>query len=75
MTELKKMTIHRALTELKMLHNRIDSARREVKVAVPNRKSNTKIDGMEIQGEFNFVYINKKVATPKIEMLFPESED
>ena len=43
------MTIHRALTELKMLHNRIDSARREVKVAVPNRKSNTKIDGMEIQ--------------------------
>ena len=49
MTELKKITIHRALTELKMLHNRIDSARREVKVAVPNRKSNTKIDGMEIQ--------------------------
>ena len=49
LTELKRMTIHRALTELKMLHNRIDSARREVKVAVPNRKSNTKIDGMEIQ--------------------------
>lgn len=33
------------------------------------------VDGMEIQGEFNFVYINTKVATPKIEMLFPESED
>ena len=30
------------------------------------------VDGMEIQGEFNFVYINTQVAMPKIEMLFSE---
>ena len=48
LTELKKMTIHRALTELKMLHNRIDSATGEVTAVVANRKSNTKINGIEI---------------------------
>jgi len=30
------------------------------------------VDGMEIHGEFNFVYINTQVAMPKIEMLFSE---
>ena len=48
LTELKKITIHRALTELKILHKRIDDARREVTVVVANRKSNLKIDGIEI---------------------------
>ena len=28
------------------------------------------VDGMEIQGEFNFVYTNEKVAKPKIELFF-----
>ena len=42
------MTIHRALTELKMLHKRIEGATGEVMAVVANRKSNTKIGGIEI---------------------------
>ncbi|WP_431027242.1 hypothetical protein [Lysinibacillus sp. LZ02] len=48
MTELKKMTIHRALTELKMLHNRIESATGQVMAAAAHRKSETKISGVDI---------------------------
>ena len=42
------MTIHRALTELKMLQKRIEGATGEVMAVVANRKSNTKIGGIEI---------------------------
>lgn len=48
MTELKRMTIHRALTELKMLHKRIEEANRAVKAVVAHRKSDKKIDGLEV---------------------------
>lgn len=48
MAETKKMSIHRALTELKMLTNRIEQATEEVSVVIPNRKSNAKIKGMDI---------------------------
>lgn len=49
MAEMKKMTIHRALTELKNLKDRIHKATSEVDVIVPNRKSNEKIGGVEIE--------------------------
>jgi len=40
MTEKKKLSIHRALTELKMLQQRIEGATNEVSSVVANRKSN-----------------------------------
>lgn len=49
MTEIKKITIHRALTELKNLDSRIDRATSELVVALPNRKSNDKISGIAIE--------------------------
>ncbi|WP_369355352.1 hypothetical protein [Lysinibacillus capsici] len=48
MTEMKKLSIHRALTELKMLTLRIEAATNEVSAAVANRKSNRKINGVDI---------------------------
>jgi len=48
MTEKKKLSIHRALTELKMLQQRIEGATNEVSSVVVNRKSNQKINGIEI---------------------------
>lgn len=49
MTEYKKLSIHRALTELKMLNQRIEAATNEVSAVLANRKSNSKINGVEIQ--------------------------
>jgi len=49
MTEYKKLSIHRALTELKMLNHRIEAATNEVSAVLANRKSNSKINGVEIQ--------------------------
>ncbi|MDM5250326.1 MULTISPECIES: hypothetical protein [unclassified Lysinibacillus] len=49
MTEYKKISIHRALTELKMLNHRIEAATNEVSSVLANRKSNSKINGVEIQ--------------------------
>lgn len=49
MTEYKKLSIHRALTELKMLNHRIETATNEVSTVLANRKSNSKINGVEIQ--------------------------
>lgn len=49
MTEIKKLSIHRALTELKMLNHRIETATNEVSTVLANRKSNSKINGVEIQ--------------------------
>lgn len=49
MTEYKKLSIHRALTELKMLYHRIEAATNEVSAVLANRKSNSKINGLEIQ--------------------------
>ena len=49
MTEYKKLSIHRALTELKMLNHRIEAAINEVSTVLANRKSNSKINGVEIQ--------------------------
>ncbi|WP_338651894.1 hypothetical protein [Lysinibacillus sp. Y5S-8] len=49
MTEMKKLSIHRALTELKMLNLRIETATNEVSAVVANRKSNRKINGVDIQ--------------------------
>lgn len=49
MTEIKKLSIHRALTELKMLNHRIEAATNEVSTVLANRKSNSKINGVEIQ--------------------------
>ncbi|WP_107839377.1 hypothetical protein [Metasolibacillus meyeri] len=51
MANTKKMSIHRALTELKLLTKRIEEATKQVDVIVANRKSNSKINGMEI-GEY-----------------------
>ncbi|WP_342533451.1 hypothetical protein MHB40_21620 [Lysinibacillus sp. FSL K6-0057] len=48
MTEMKKLSIHRALTELKMLNLRIEAATNEVSAVVANRKSNCKINGVDI---------------------------
>jgi hypothetical protein len=49
MTEYKKISIHRALTELKMLNHRIEAATNEVSAVWVNRKSNSKINGVEMQ--------------------------
>jgi len=49
MTEYKKLSIHRALTELKMHNHRIEAATNEVSTVLANRKSNSKINGVEIQ--------------------------
>jgi len=49
MTEYKKLSIHRALTELKMLNHRIEAATNDVSTVLANRKSNSKINGVEIQ--------------------------
>ncbi len=49
MTEMKKLSIHRALTELKMLNLRIETATNEVSAVVANRKSNRKMNGVDIQ--------------------------
>lgn len=49
MAQLKKLTIHRALTELKMLNHRIEAATNEVNAVLANRKSNAKINGVEIK--------------------------
>lgn len=48
MAEMKKLSIHRALTELKMLTLRIEAATNEVSAVVANRKSNRKINGVDI---------------------------
>ncbi|WP_155593495.1 hypothetical protein [Lysinibacillus cavernae] len=48
MTEMKKLSIHRALTELKMLNLRIEAATNEVSSVLANRKSNSKINGVDI---------------------------
>ncbi len=48
MTEMKKLSIHRALTELKMLNIRIEAATNGVSSVLANRKSNSKINGIEI---------------------------
>ena len=48
MTEMRKLSIHRALTELKMLTLRIEAATNEVSAVVANRKSNRKINGVDI---------------------------
>lgn len=50
MAEMKKISIHRALTELKMLTLRIEAATNEVSAVVANRKSNRKINGVDIPG-------------------------
>lgn len=49
MTEMKKLSIHRALTELKVLNLRIETATNEVSAVVANRKSNRKMNGVDIQ--------------------------
>lgn len=48
MAEAKRMTIHRALTELKMLQKRIEEANRAVIGVAAHRKSDKKINGVEI---------------------------
>jgi hypothetical protein len=48
MTEMKKLTIHRALTELKNLDNRIDRAVNDTVIIIPNRKANDKIGGVAL---------------------------
>ena len=48
MTELKKMSIHRALTELKTLEERIEKATSEAITAVASRKSSDKINGVPV---------------------------
>ncbi|MEG0438619.1 MAG: hypothetical protein RR587_05220 [Solibacillus sp.] len=47
--ETKKLSLHRALSELKMLNERIDTATKNVVLVRSNRKSNEKIDGMPIE--------------------------
>lgn len=46
--ETKKLSLHRALSELKMLNDRIDNATKNVVLVRANRKSNEKIDGMPL---------------------------
>lgn len=48
MTETKKMTIHRALTELKTLDSRIAKATNEAVIVLANRKANDKINGITL---------------------------
>lgn len=47
--DMKKISLHRALSELKMLNERIDAATKNVVLVRANRKSNEKIDGMSIE--------------------------
>ncbi|MGE7021623.1 hypothetical protein [Solibacillus cecembensis] len=47
--ETKRLSLHRALSELKMLNERIDAATKNVVLVRSNRKSNEKIDGMPIE--------------------------
>lgn len=47
--ETKKLSLHRALSELKMLNARIDAATTDVVLVRENRKSNEKIEGMSIE--------------------------
>lgn len=47
--ETKKISLHRALSELKMLTGRIDAATKNIALVRANRKSNEKIDGMPIE--------------------------
>lgn len=47
--EMKKISLHRALSELKMLTERIEAATKNVVLVRANRKSNEKIDGMPIE--------------------------
>ena len=49
MAETKKVSIHRALVELKNLDDRINSATREAVVVIANRKSNDKINGVPVE--------------------------
>ena len=46
--ETKRISLHRALSELKMLNARIDAATSDVELVRANRKSNEKINGMPI---------------------------
>ena len=48
MLETKKISIHRALAELKLLDKQIADATESVVAVKANRKSNTKIDGFEV---------------------------
>lgn len=47
--ETKRLSLHRALSELKMLNGRIEAATKNVVLILANRKSNEKIDGMPIE--------------------------
>ncbi|MER1987574.1 MAG: hypothetical protein ABS949_08580 [Solibacillus sp.] len=47
--ETKKLSLHRALSELKMLNERIEAATEKVELVRANRKSNEKINGMPIE--------------------------
>lgn len=47
--ETKKLSLHRALAELKMLNQRIEAATTNVVLVRANRKSNEKIEGMPIE--------------------------
>lgn len=49
MTELKKITIHRALTELKTLDSRIAQATRDVVLVTPHRTQNDKINNVPVE--------------------------
>ena len=72
--ETKRISLHRALSELKMLNERIQSATYRVVLTRANRKSNEKIEGMsideykkEMQGSYDKVtsliqYRNKMKA-------------
>ena len=60
--ETKRISLHRALSELKMLGERIQSATYRVVLARANRKSNEKIEGVpideykkEMQGSYDKV--------------------
>ncbi|EKB45765.1 hypothetical protein B857_01381 [Solibacillus isronensis B3W22] len=64
--ETKRISLHRALSELKMLGERIQSATYRVVLARANRKSNEKIEGMSIDE-----YKKKcKVLTTRSQVLF-----
>lgn len=47
--ETKKLSLHRALSELKMLNLRIEVATNQVVLVRANRKSNEKIEGLPIE--------------------------
>ncbi|MEG0385448.1 MAG: hypothetical protein RR642_11910 [Solibacillus sp.] len=47
--ETKRLSLHRALSELKMLNVRIEAATKNVVIILANRKTNEKIDGMPIE--------------------------